>query len=188
MPSYPSAPVTANRSDLLVSPAAALVRRRPEKCRTGSMSSRIVIATSLHCVSVRYMDFFMSRLFPRRIAMVLVSTVMSSNELCLKLRVAEYTPQSYRQDDLNMFAQNFSSDLFGVSPVMYSIDGGMYTGSTCWPMPYEVAYTSPGVLSTEVSFDTNGESDLDLEYAMNLVTSKQNVSLYQVGDLVQGLN
>jgi len=48
--------------------------------------------------------------------------------------------------------------------------------------------TSPGVLSTNVSFTNNGESDLDLEYAMNLVTSKQNVTLYQVGDLIEGLD
>jgi tripeptidyl-peptidase-1 len=120
--------------------------------------------------------------------MVLVSTVMSSNEHCLKLRVVEYTPQSYHQEDLNLFAQSFSSDLCGVSPVMTSIDGGMHAGFTCWLRPYEVAYTSPGVLSTNVSFADNGESSLDLEYAMNLVTSKQNVTLYQVGDLVIGLN
>jgi len=80
--------------------------------------------------------------------------------------IVEYTPQSYHQEDLDLFAQSFSSDLCGVSPVMTSIDGG--------------------VLSTNVSFADNGESSLDLEYAMNLVTSKQNVTLYQVGDLVIG--
>ena len=43
-----------------------------------------------------------------------------------------------------------------------------------------------GVLQTAVeSFDYNGESDLDLEYAMTLVYP-QNVTLYQVGDLVEG--
>ena len=39
-------------------------------------------------------------------------------------------------------------------------------------------------------FDYNGESNLDLEYAMNLVNmwgDKQEVTLYQVGDLVRGL-
>jgi tripeptidyl-peptidase-1 len=34
----------------------------------------------------------------------------------------------------------------------------------------------------------NGESDLDLEYAMNLVTSHQPVTLYQVGDLNVGMS
>ena len=62
--------------------------------------------------------------------MVLVSTIMSLNELRLTRGIVEYTPQSYRQDDLNLFAQNFSSDLYGVSPVMVSIDGGVYGGST----------------------------------------------------------
>ena len=35
-------------------------------------------------------------------------------------------------------------------------------------------------------FDYNGESNLDLQYAMSLVGKKQNVTLYQVGDAVQG--
>ncbi|KAH0829078.1 putative tripeptidyl-peptidase I [Lanmaoa asiatica] len=103
-------------------------------------------------------------------------------------RVVEYTPQSFRQDDLNMFARNFSSDLYGISPVMKSIDGGMYTGSTCWLKPNELTYTSSAALSSQEGFDINGESNLDLEYAMNLVTSKQNITLYQVGDLIEGLN
>ncbi|KAF8835707.1 subtilisin-like protein, partial [Paxillus ammoniavirescens] len=81
----------------------------------------------------------------------------------------EYTPQSYRQDDLNLFARNFSSDLYGVSPTMVSIDGGMVDA-----------------LGTNESFALNGESNLDLEYGMNLVTSKQKVTLYQVGDMVAG--
>lgn len=52
----------------------------------------------------------------------------------------------------------------------------------------EITYTLPGALSTQVAFTNNGESDLDLEYSMNLVTNRQNVTLYQVGDLVEGLN
>ncbi|KAF9222476.1 subtilisin-like protein [Gyrodon lividus] len=80
--------------------------------------------------------------------------------------IVEYTPQSYNQTDLNLFAKNFSSDLYGVSPTMVSIDGGS--------------------LSTQQSFDINGESNLDLEYGMNLVTSRQTVTLYQVGDMVEG--
>ena len=35
-------------------------------------------------------------------------------------------------------------------------------------------------------FDYNGESNLDLQYAMSLVGKKQNVTLYQVGDTVEG--
>ncbi|KAG8220430.1 peptidase S8/S53 domain-containing protein [Butyriboletus roseoflavus] len=80
--------------------------------------------------------------------------------------IVEYTPESFRQDDLNIFAKNFSSDLYGVSPTMVSIDGG--------------------ALSSQETFDINGESNLDLQYAMNLVTKKQKVTLYQVGDPVEG--
>lgn len=39
---------------------------------------------------------------------------------------------------------------------------------------------------SDPSFDYNGESDLDLEYAMTLVTKGQDITLYQVGDIVQG--
>jgi tripeptidyl-peptidase I len=35
------------------------------------------------------------------------------------------------------------------------------------------------------SFEFNGESDLDLEYAMSLVYPQQ-VTLYQIGDLIEG--
>ena len=47
---------------------------------------------------------------------------------------------------------------------------------------------SKGVVQTiQEEFDYNGESNLDLQYAMNLVGSKQDVILYQVGDIPQGL-
>lgn len=45
-----------------------------------------------------------------------------------------------------------------------------------------------GVQQTEdESFNDNGEPSLDLQYAMGLITAAQNVTLYQVGDLVEGL-
>ncbi|KAG1818301.1 peptidase S8/S53 domain-containing protein [Suillus variegatus] len=81
--------------------------------------------------------------------------------------VVEYTPQAYLQSDLQMFAMNYSTDLIGKEPVMVSIDGGY--------------------AQTEYQgFDYNGESDLDLQYGMTLVTGKQNVTLYQTGDMVEG--
>jgi len=44
-----------------------------------------------------------------------------------------------------------------------------------------------GYAQTEdTNFFYNAESDLDLQYAMNLVTVKQPVTLYQVGDMVEG--
>lgn len=45
---------------------------------------------------------------------------------------------------------------------------------------------TPGVAQTQnQSFDFNGESDLDLEYAMGL-TNPLNITLLQTGDLVEG--
>lgn len=35
-------------------------------------------------------------------------------------------------------------------------------------------------------FTYNGESDLDLQYGMSLVTGKQTVTLYQTGDVPEG--
>ncbi|KAF8841683.1 hypothetical protein BDN67DRAFT_900913 [Paxillus ammoniavirescens] len=81
--------------------------------------------------------------------------------------IVEYTPQAYLQSDLQMFAMNFSADLIGKEPYMVSIDGGY--------------------AQTEYQgFEYNGESDLDLQYGMTLVTGKQNVTLYQTGDMVEG--
>lgn len=46
---------------------------------------------------------------------------------------------------------------------------------------------SPGYAQTQYTgFEYNGESDLDLEYAMNLVTAAQPITLYQAGDMVEG--
>lgn len=64
------------------------------------------------------------------------------------------------------FFTNFSTDLHGSYPTLASIDGGY-----------------PQTIAT--GFGYNGESDLDLEYAQALVRH-QNVTLYQVGDTVEG--
>lgn len=81
--------------------------------------------------------------------------------------IVEYSPQAYVQSDLDLFAKNFSTGLEGVSPTLVSIDGG-------------------SVPTSASSFDYNGESNLDLEYGMTLVTKGQNVTLYQVGDSIEG--
>jgi tripeptidyl-peptidase-1 len=81
--------------------------------------------------------------------------------------IVEYTPQAYLQEDLDLFFANFSKSTVGTKPKLVSIDGG-------------VAQT------TDKGFATNGESDLDIEYGQVLVTKKLPVTLYQVGDLVQG--
>ncbi|KAG6381966.1 peptidase S8/S53 domain-containing protein [Boletus reticuloceps] len=81
--------------------------------------------------------------------------------------IVEYTPNTYVQSDLQMFARNFSTDLIGKEPYLVSIDGGY-------------APTTNGTIELDI------ESDLDLEYGMSLVTGNQTVTLYQVGDAVNG--
>ncbi|KAI9722688.1 MAG: hypothetical protein M1812_001619 [Candelaria pacifica] len=80
--------------------------------------------------------------------------------------IVEYSPQSYLQTDLDLFFRNFSSAQVGTSPRLASIDGG-------------------APQTANLGFELNGESDLDLEYAMTLVYP-QTVTLYQVGDNVEG--
>jgi len=64
--------------------------------------------------------------------------------------IVEYTPQAYVPSDLDMFFRNFSPRSVGERPILDSIDGGV-------------------VQQTNMSFDFNGESDLDLEYSLTLV-------------------
>ena len=80
--------------------------------------------------------------------------------------IVEYTPQAYVPSDLDLFFSNFSPRAVGDRPILDSIDGGV-------------------VQKTNRSFNFNGESDLDLEYGITLVYP-QKVTLYQVGDLVEG--
>ncbi|KAG4417406.1 hypothetical protein IFR04_009475 [Cadophora malorum] len=90
------------------------------------------------------------------------STSMRNNTL----GVTEFTPQAFLQSDLNMFFKQFSAPLDGTSPNINLIDGAI-------------------VQQTNKSFQFNGESALDLEFAMALVYPQQ-VTLYQVGDIVSG--
>ncbi|KAF9036333.1 peptidase S8/S53 domain-containing protein [Panaeolus papilionaceus] len=107
------------------------------------------------------------------------------------LAIVEYTPQAYLQSDLDMFALNFSMGMQGREPRLVSIDGGV-------------------VQTIQQEFSYNGESNLDLQYAMHLINapdhppspspspssansphfsygnSYNDVTLYQVGDLPQG--
>ena len=79
--------------------------------------------------------------------------------------IVEYTPQLYVQSDLTAFFANYSTGQKQKTPALVSIDGG----------PAQTA---------DRSFDVNGESDLDLEYAMTLANPIP-VTLYQVGDTIQ---
>ncbi|KAL8935586.1 MAG: hypothetical protein Q9216_005353 [Gyalolechia sp. 2 TL-2023] len=80
--------------------------------------------------------------------------------------IVEYTPQAYLQGDLDLFFANFSKNQVQRTPILASIDGGI-------PQ------------TEQQGFQFNGESDLDLEYAMTLI-NPQKTTLYQVGDQVQG--
>uniref|UniRef100_A0A0W0G632 tripeptidyl-peptidase II n=1 Tax=Moniliophthora roreri TaxID=221103 RepID=A0A0W0G632_MONRR len=80
--------------------------------------------------------------------------------------IVEFTPQAYVPEDLDIFFGNFSPSQVGARPELVSIDGGVVQTQTR-------------------SFEVNGESNLDLEYAMAL-TNPQPVLLLQTGDLVEG--
>lgn len=79
--------------------------------------------------------------------------------------IVEYTPQAYVPSDLDLFFSNYSKGQKQTRPTLVSIDGGyLQTDNT--------------------GFDYNGESNLDLEYAMTLV-NPISVTLYQVGDAIR---
>ncbi|CAL1713696.1 unnamed protein product [Somion occarium] len=80
--------------------------------------------------------------------------------------IVEFTPQAFLAGDLDLFFGNFSPSQVGTRPTLVSIDGGV-------------------VQTTQQSFDFNGESDLDLEYAFAL-TNPQPITLLQTGDLFEG--
>lgn len=86
-----------------------------------------------------------------------------------------------------MFFHNFSSNQVGQQPVLVSIDGGKSTYNHAnHSSPTRTTPLKTGVAQTvDRSFNFNGESDLDLEYAMTL-TNPQPVLLLQTGDLVEG--
>jgi tripeptidyl-peptidase-1 len=80
--------------------------------------------------------------------------------------IVEYTPQAYVPSDLDLFFANFSEKQVGDRPITDLIDGAV-------------------VQQTQKGFNFNGESNLDLEYAMTLIYPEK-VTLLQVGDLVEG--
>jgi tripeptidyl-peptidase-1 len=64
--------------------------------------------------------------------------------------IVEYTPQAFLQADLNLFYSNLQRQIpSGTGPTIDLIDGAV-------------------VQTTTQSFDDNGESDLDIEYAIAL--------------------
>jgi tripeptidyl-peptidase-1 len=90
------------------------------------------------------------------------STAQANNTL----GVVEYTPQAFLQGDLDVWFKQFSPNQVGTFPDQKLIDGAI-------------------VQTQNQSFNFNGESALDLQYAMEMIFP-QTVTLYQVGDLVNG--
>lgn len=82
------------------------------------------------------------------------------------LGIVEYTPQAFLQSDLDMYFKDFQPNLNGKPPKVELLDNAV-------------------VQTTNQSFSLNGESALDLEFAMALIYPQQ-ATLYQVGDLTQG--
>lgn len=82
------------------------------------------------------------------------------------LGIVEYTPQAFLQSDLDMFSQEFSPKQNNKPPVVTLLDNAV-------------------VQTQNQSFSFNGESALDLEFAMALVFPQQ-VNVFQVGDTTQG--
>ncbi|GBE84894.1 Aorsin [Sparassis crispa] len=81
--------------------------------------------------------------------------------------IAEYTPQALVYSDLDLFFTNYSAGQVGERPIVQGIDGGY-------------------IQTTYAGFDYNGESNLDFQYSMSLVGKNQQLTLYQVGDDVEG--
>ncbi|KAL1890641.1 hypothetical protein Sste5346_008157 [Sporothrix stenoceras] len=92
-----------------------------------------------------------------------VGTLAASNN---SLGIVEYTPQAILQSDLDLYFSQFQPKLQGTSPIIKLLDNGV-------------------IQTTNQSFSFNGESALDLEFAMALIFP-QTATLFQVGDLVQG--
>jgi tripeptidyl-peptidase-1 len=80
--------------------------------------------------------------------------------------IVEYTPQAFLQSDLNLYFKSFQPDLVGKAPITHLIDNAV-------------------VQTQNKSFNFNGESALDLQFAMALIFP-QTATLFQVGDTEQG--
>jgi len=109
-------------------------------------------------------------------------------QILISSYTVEYTPQAYIPSDIDNFAKMYEPLLVGSRPKLVSIDGGQYKFILIFSIKVTSIYTTIlGVVQTSKrNFGYNGESNLDLQYGMALVSPSQEVSLYQVGDNVIG--
>lgn len=91
------------------------------------------------------------------------NTLAASNN---SLGIVEYTPQAFLQTDLDLYFKDFESKLVNKPPIVTLLDNAV-------------------VQTQNQSFSFNGESALDIEFAMALVFPQQ-VNVFQVGDTNQG--
>ncbi|OHW92825.1 pro-kumamolisin [Colletotrichum incanum] len=82
------------------------------------------------------------------------------------LGIVEYTPQAFLQSDLDMYFNEFEPRAKGTGPIINLVGNAV-------------------VQTKNQSFNFNGESSLDLQFAMAMIFPQQ-TTLYQVGDLNQG--
>ncbi|KAF3797037.1 Aorsin [Colletotrichum gloeosporioides] len=82
------------------------------------------------------------------------------------LGIVEYTPQAFLQSDLDMYFKEFEPRLEKTPPIVTLVGNAV-------------------VQTQNQSFRFNGESALDLEFAMAMIFP-QTATLYQVGDINQG--
>ncbi|KAI0719348.1 subtilisin-like protein [Cerioporus squamosus] len=79
--------------------------------------------------------------------------------------VAEFEEEIFQQTDLNSFFQTYEPSLVGSEPIVVSIENG--------------TIAPPGDL---------GEATLDIELVMGLLGPKQNLTVYQVGEVEQPID
>jgi len=142
-------------------------RQRPEKGIVGLPSDAslpkqgAVITNAL--MDINQCDTMITPACLRALYATPPGTLSASNNT---LGIVEYTPQAILQSDLNLYFDQFQAELTGKSPIIQLLDNGV-------------------VQTTNQSFRFNGESALDLEFAMAMIYP-QTATLFQVGDLVQG--
>lgn len=126
-------------------------RQRPEKGivglpTDGSLPKQGAVITNA-LMSLDQCDTMITPACLRALYATPPGSLSSSNNT---LGIVEYTPQAILQSDLDMYFAQFEDRLTGQSPIKQLLNGGV-------------------IQTTNQSFNFNGESALDLEFAMALI-------------------